>query len=114
MLQGAWDNNGRKDFHTPVGGAADEAELQSALEAMLQVSATNLVAPLPWDLLSPDPDLAPQRTLPAIMQCILRRPGYAELACNACTAERACIRYVEKHVCRSPSRLVRGAIGTCC
>ena len=25
------------DFHTPVGGAADEAQLQQALEAMLQV-----------------------------------------------------------------------------
>ena len=35
--QGAWDNNGMADFHTPVGGAADEAQLQQALEAMLQV-----------------------------------------------------------------------------
>ncbi len=37
LLQGAWDNNGMADFHTPVGGAADEAELQRALESMLQV-----------------------------------------------------------------------------
>ena len=36
LLQGAWDNNGMADFHTPVGGAADEAELQRALESMLQ------------------------------------------------------------------------------
>ena len=37
MLQGAWDNNGMADFHSPVGGAADEAQLQRALESMLQV-----------------------------------------------------------------------------
>jgi hypothetical protein len=35
--QGAWDNNGMADFHTPVGAAADEVQLQQALEAMLQV-----------------------------------------------------------------------------
>ena len=37
LPQRAWDNNGMADFHSPVGGAADEAQLQRALESMLQV-----------------------------------------------------------------------------